>query len=94
VLVNIGNLHRISDEPLRALDCQHQALAALERIGDEQEVAYTLLAAGETYAVLQEWTKAESAYNQAKVIFTRIGDQSGERTCTRLLDKLTSLKES
>jgi hypothetical protein len=55
-------------------------------------VAYALLAVSETYAVLQEWTNAESACTRAKASFTRIGDQRGETACARLLDKLVSGK--
>jgi tetratricopeptide (TPR) repeat protein len=90
VLVNMGELHRTGDAPLRALACQRQALTTLERIGDEHSVAYALLAIGETFAALEDWTNAEAASRRARTIFTRIGDHGGETACARLLDKVAS----
>ena len=94
ILVNVGELHRMKNEPTQALACQQQALAVLEWIRDDLNVAYALLSIADTYALLGDHTNARAVCDKAKATFTRIGDPSGEQACARRLDRLAAQWES
>ena len=77
---NIGNVYFGCGRNAVALDYYQRSLSIKERIGNPQDIAYTLDNIGTVYAMQQQWDKAEDAYSRARRLFENFSQQIGDPT--------------